>query len=141
VEQDNGQYQGQAGSFTYSDNLYVNSTSYNLMTASATTTTTNAVLGGSIQYLGYFAVLLVVVVIVAVAVYAGTKRRGKNESLPKHSLDTPPPSTPWESKIDLGSKPSEQVVIREVAKVNCRYCGTLIPTTADTCPYCGAPRQ
>jgi hypothetical protein len=141
VEQDNGQYQGQAGSFTYTDDLYVTSTSYNLATAGATTTTTSGLFGGLGQYLGYSVVLLVVVVIVAVAVYAGTRRRGKDGSLPKHSQYTPPPSTPWESKVDLGSKPSEQVVIREVAKVNCKYCGTLISSTADTCPYCGAPRQ
>ena len=35
VEQDSGQYQGQAGSFTYTDDLYVTSTSYNLALASA----------------------------------------------------------------------------------------------------------
>jgi len=142
VEQDSGQYQGQVGSFTYTDNLYVTSTSYNLALASASTNSTaNAGSEGSTQYLGYSAALLVVVVVVAVAVYAATRRRGKDESLPKHPQYTPPPSTPWESKIDLGSKPSGQVVIREVAKVNCKYCGTLIPSTADTCPYCGGPRQ
>ena len=142
VEQDSGQYQGQAGSFTYTDDLYVTSTSYNLALASASTSSsTNAGSEGWTQYLGYSAALLVVVVVVAVAVYAATRRRGKDESLPKHPQYTPPPSTPWESKIDLGSKPSEQVVIREVAKVNCKYCGTLIPSTADTCPYCGGPRQ
>ncbi len=142
VEQDSGQYQGQAGSFTYTDDLYVTSTSYNLALASASTSSTaNAGSEGSTPYLGYSAVLLVVVVVVAVAVYAATRRRGKDESLPKHPQHAPPPSTPWESKIDLGSKPSEQVVIREVAKVNCKYCGTLIPSTADTCPYCGGPRQ
>ncbi|MGP8125875.1 MAG: hypothetical protein ACLQEQ_08465 [Nitrososphaerales archaeon] len=142
VEQDSGQYQGQVGSFTYTDDLYVTSTSYNLALASASTgSTANAGPEGSTQYLGYSAALLVVVVVVAVAVYAATRRRGKDEPLPKHPQYTPPPSTPRESKIDLGSKPSEQVVIREVAKVNCKYCGTLIPSTADTCPYCGGPRQ
>ena len=142
VEQDAGQYQGQAGSFTYTDDLNVTSTSYNLALASASTSSTaNAGSKGSNPYLGYSAALLVVVVVVAVAVYAATRRRGRDESLPKHPQYTPPPSTPRESKIDLGSKPSEQVVIREVAKVNCKYCGTLIPSTADTCPYCGGPRQ
>lgn len=144
LEQDNGQYQGQAGSFTYSDNLYVTSTSYALMPASTptsgnsstTTTTTNSVdLSGLSPYL-----LAAVVIIVALFIYAATRKRGKNDSLPKHSPHVPPPtpsSTPWESKIDLGSRPSEQVVIRDVAKVKCKYCGTLIPTTAETCPYCG----
>lgn len=36
VEQDTGQYQGQAGNFTYTDDLYVTSTSYNLVLASVT---------------------------------------------------------------------------------------------------------
>jgi rubrerythrin len=55
-----------------------------------------------------------------------------------------PPAQSWEpseSRVDLGSRPPEQVVIREVAKVNCKYCGTLIPTTVDKCPYCGGPRE
>jgi len=141
VEQDTGQYQGQAGSFTYTDDLYVTSTSYNLVLASASTSLTANAGSGSTPYLVYSAAFLAVVVIVAVVVYTATRRRGKDESLPKHPQYTPPPSTPVESKIDLGSKPSEQVVIREVAKVNCKYCGTLIPSTADTCPYCGGPRK
>jgi hypothetical protein len=157
LEQDNGQYQGQAGSFTYTDNLYVTSTSYNLALAnappngnlsSATSTSSNANMGlaGLVPYLGYFVILLVVAFITVIAIYGATRRRkGKADSLPQHPYppDIPPPpsSTPWESKIDLGSQPSQQVVIRDVAKVNCKYCGTLIPTTADTCPNCGAPRQ
>lgn len=142
VEQDSGQYQGQAGSFTYTDDLYVTSTSYNLALASSSaSTTTTAGPEGASQNLGYAAVLLVAAAVIAVVVYAAVRRRGKDKSLPKHPQYTPPPSTSWESKVDLGSRPSEQVVIREVAKVNCKYCGTLIPSTADLCPYCGGPRQ
>lgn len=152
VEQDNGQYQGQAGSFTYTDNLYVTSTSYVLALASAppnsssSTTTNPSGLFGLAPYLGYLVVLAVVLFIVVIGIYAATRRRGRDHSLPKHSQTpyappSPPTSTPGESKIDLGSKPSEQVVIREVAMVNCKYCRTLIPSTAETCPYCGGPRQ
>ena len=152
VEQDNGEYQSQVGSFTYTDNLYVTSTSYALATGSSTTTTTTqAGFFGLAPYLGYLlAALVVVVIIIAVSVYAATRRRRKGEILPKHPYPpySPPPSppspspTPWESKIDLGAQPPpQQVVIRDVAKVNCKFCGTLIPSTADTCPYCGAPRQ
>jgi hypothetical protein len=150
VEQDNGQYQGQAGSFTYTDALYVTSTSYPLTAASApggqTASSTSQVAAGVFPwYLGYVAVAGVVLFIIAIAIYAATRRRGKG-SLPKHS-PTPyaPPSSPspapFESKIDLGSNPPEQVVIRDVAKVNCKFCGTLIPSTVDRCPYCGGPRQ
>jgi len=158
VEQDNGQYQGQAASFTYTDDLYVTSTSYPLTAASApggaTTTTSQAGTGGPPSYLSYLAAAAVVIVVVAaIAVYAATRKRGRGkDSLPKHSPtpESPPPSpplpptassTPFQSQVDLGSKPPEQVVVREVAMVNCKYCGTLIPTTAETCPYCGAPRQ
>lgn len=148
LEQDNGQYQGQAASFTYTDDLYVTSTSYVLALASAPSngngstagTTTNI----SLDLAEFYPYLVVgVLFIIALAVYAAT-RRSKDHSLPKHSPYAPPPtpaSTPWESRIDLGSRPPEQVVIREVAKVNCRYCGTLIPSTADTCPYCGGSRR
>ncbi|MDG6997322.1 MAG: hypothetical protein JRN52_15505 [Nitrososphaerota archaeon] len=147
VEQDTGQYQGQTGSFTYTDELYVTSTSYSLTSASATSavTTTSTTPQGSIvvlpTYLGYLAAIVGTALIVGVVVYAATRRR--REKLPKHPYTPPPspPSMPFPSKIDLGSKPPEQVVIKEVAKVNCRYCGTLIPTTADRCPYCGGPRQ
>ena len=140
IEQDNGQYQGQPGSFTYTDNLYVTQTSYALSGASAPST---GILAGLGSYFIYVAVVVVVLVII-VAIYAASRNRRR--SLPKHPYTPqegppPPAPTPWESKIDLGSKPPEQVVIRDVAKVNCKYCGTLIPTTADRCPYCGAPRQ
>ena len=146
VEQDTGQYQGQTGSFTYTDDLYVTSTSYSLTTESPTSssTITTATTSQSVvilpTFVPYLAAIAVIVLIIVVAVYAAT-RRGRGR-LPKHQY-TPPstPSTPYQSKIDLGSKPPEQVVIKEVAKVNCKYCGTLIPTTADRCPYCGGPRQ
>ena len=141
VEQDNGQYQGQAGSFTYTDDLYVTSTSYSLaLGASSSVTTTSAGLGISTQNLEYIALLLVFVIIVVAAIYAAVRRRGRGRRLPKHPQYVPPSSSEG-ANVDLGSKPPEQVVIREVAKVNCKFCGTLIPTTAQTCPYCGAPRQ
>jgi hypothetical protein len=145
VEQDNGQYQGQAGSFAYTDTLYVTSTSYELALASALITNNGASLAGIGPYLDYLVVLAVVLFIIAIAVYAAARRRRRG-SLPRHPYTsyTPPPApppTPSESNIDLGSKPPQQVVIREVAKVNCKYCGTLIPTTVDKCPNCGGPRE
>ncbi len=142
VEQDKGQYQGQAGSFTYNDALYVTSTSYTLAPASSPGAITGT---ASVPYVGYLLGVVALLFVIGIAVYAATRRRRK-ESLPRHPYTPPTPTpapspAPWESKIDLGSKPPEQVVIRDVAKVNCRYCGTLIPTTAERCPYCGGPRQ
>jgi hypothetical protein len=140
VEQDNGQYLGQTGSFTYTDTLYVTSTSYSLAPGSPPPTDIAAVLLGLAPY--FVLALIVIIFVVVIAVYA-SRRRKRMDTIPEHS-PTPlgaPLSPPSESKIDLGSKPPEQVVIRDVAKVNCKYCGTLIATTADRCPYCGGPRR
>ncbi len=143
VEQDNGSYNGQAGSFTYTANLYVTSTSYNLAPASPPPVNPIDTLLAVAPYL--ILALIAVLFAVVIVVYA-SKRRRRMDTIPEHppgpaTFPSAPPSTPFESGIDLGSKPPPQVVIRDVAKVNCKYCGTLIPTTADTCPYCGGPRR
>jgi len=142
VEQDNGSYQG-PGSFTYTDNLYVTSTSYNLAPANPPPVNPIDTLLAIAPYL--ILALIAVLFAVVIVVYA-SKRRRRMDTIPEHppgpaTLSSAPSSTPWEPRIDLGSKPPPQVVIRDVAKVNCKYCGTLIPTTADTCPYCGGPRR
>lgn len=155
VESDNGQYQGQSGSFTYTDDLYVTNTSYPLTAASGpaslTTTTTassttQTVPGIPASYVTDLVLVAVVIVILAllVSIAAMSRRRKRAGKLPQHSQAPPgpPPAAgpaPWQSGVDLGSKPPEQVVIKEVAMVKCKYCGTLIPTTSSTCPYCGAP--
>ncbi|HXZ90259.1 MAG TPA: hypothetical protein VEG61_04270 [Candidatus Dormibacteraeota bacterium] len=146
VEEDNGQYQGQAAGFTYTDDLYVTSTSYTLTPATSPATISTT---GNVANLNAFEGLspylpLAFLFIIIVLIFAVTRARGKRDSLPKHSPYPSPPTpspAPLKPSIDLGSKPPEQVVIREVAKVNCRYCGTLIPTTVDTCPYCGGSRR
>ncbi len=134
VEQDVGQYQGQAGSFTYTDSLYVTQTSYALQAEGLS----------SVASITYGLALIAILVVVAVLVYAVVRRRRNRRPLPQHpqyAQSRPPPTAPGESMIDLGSRPAEQVVIKEVAMVNCKFCGTLIPTTAEICPHCGAPRQ
>ena len=148
TEQDTGTYQGQAGGFTYTDALYVSSTSYPLTAASGPSISVTA--SGTISFPPYLFVLVpaIAVVIIVGTVALAMRGRGRRGHLPEHPATppptppstSPPPPRPWGSNVDLGSKPSEQVVIREVAKVNCRYCGTLIPTTVDKCPYCGGPR-
>lgn len=142
TEQDTGSYQGQPGSFTYTDMVYVTSTSYPLTTAPAPPPPASSQLT---QYLP--AILLVVLLLLILGLLAlVTRGRKRRRPLPEHSPPpvpppAPAPSAPWGSTVDLGSKPTEQVVIREVAKTPCLYCGTLISTTVDRCPYCGAPRQ
>jgi len=146
TEQDSGSYLGQAGSFTYNDVLYVTATSYPLTAVSvlANTTTAASVASLSTPDLGVL-VLVAAVVLVGGAVALAVRGR-RRHPLPEHPTSTPPPPavapSPSEGAlVDLGSRPTEQVVVREVAKVNCRYCGTLIPTTVDRCPYCGGPRE
>jgi len=132
TEQDTGTYQGQAGGFTYTDALYVASTSYPLTAASAPT---NSIAGsGAFSFTPYLEVLIpVVVVVVVVGVVLAGRGRRRRSPLPEHPTSAPPPQPPppsapppppgpWGSNVDLGSRPSEQVVIREVAKVNCKYC-------------------
>lgn len=94
-------------------------------------------------YVTYGLVLVAILVVVAVVAYVAARRRHSRRPLPEHPRyeSPPPPAAPGESKIDLGSRPPEQVVLKEVAMVNCKFCGALIPTTAATCPRCGAPMQ
>jgi len=128
--------------FTYTEDLYVNSTSYPLTTAAASNN------GGGTssptQYVGYIALiaLVFVILIVVILVYAFSRRGRK--TLPQHPYQQrpPPPPGPPPENINLTPKqpPVQQIVIKEVVKVKCRYCGALIDSTAETCPICGAPR-
>jgi len=126
-EQDNGAYQGQSGSFTYTDVLYVTSISYPLTTSNSPPSTLPTS-GSQFPYLEVLTLVAILAVVIGLATFA-LSRRKRGGHLPEHSpppseppASPPPPPAQWESKVDLGSKPSEQVVIREVAKVNCKFC-------------------
>jgi hypothetical protein len=129
-----------AEGFSYTDQLYVTSTSYPLTVAS-----TNAGSTGLTQYLGDIVIIVIVLVIIIIIAVALSRRRKK---LPKHSQQFPPPGQYYRPppgpppQVDLTPKepPVEQIVIKEVVKVKCRYCGALIDGTVQTCPFCGAPR-
>jgi hypothetical protein len=86
-----------------------------------------------------------IVVGVVLAVAFNRRRQGGmgRTPLPRHvepggpGLYAPPPP------IDLTPRDQptiQQVVMRETVKVPCRFCGTLIDSTATVCPKCGAPR-
>jgi hypothetical protein len=118
--------------FSYTDNLSVTSTSYALTAAPA-------------SYLGYIviaAVIFVVIIIITVIVYAVSRRR--RNRVPKNLFQQPPQQVPRQPppQINLTPKepPVQQIVVKEIVKVKCRYCGALIDATVQTCPFCGAPR-
>ena len=130
--------------FTWTDNLYVTSTSYSLTAATSSSSGGNS---GTILNVELIAAIVLVIVVVVIIIIALSRRsRRSRRRLPKHSPTqeySPPPSPPPAPQIDLTPKqqpPVQQIVIKEVVKVKCRYCGALIDSTAQTCPICGAPR-
>jgi hypothetical protein len=138
VEKDTNSSSGDG--FTWTDNLYVTSTSYPLTAAPASNSSEG--ISFPTQYIGYIAAAVIVIVIVAIIAYAISRR----SRLPKHPSQpqqySPPRPGPPPPDIDLTTKqpPVQQIVIKEVVKVKCSYCGALIDSTAQVCPVCGAPR-
>ncbi len=139
--------------FTYTENLYVTSTSYQLTAASpnstnvetptpaASITITTPILIPNLAYIVGAAIFLVAVVFIVVLILA-ISRSGR-KTLPQHPYQQmPPPPGPPPENFNLTPKqpPVQQIVIKEVVKVKCRYCGALIDSTVETCPICGAPR-
>jgi hypothetical protein len=124
--------------FTWTDNLYVTSTSYSLTTA------TGGGNSGATLNIDLIAAIVLLIIVIVVIIIIALSRRNRR-SLPRHSPQqeySPPSSPPPAPQIDLTPKqpPVQQIVIKEVVKVKCRYCGALIDSTAQTCPVCGAPR-
>ena len=129
--------------FTYTENLYVTSTSYQLATAPATNPDWISEL---IKDAVLIAVIVVIIAIILIVLYAALRRR----RLPKHPSQQPvytppseeqPPPPPQDINLTPKQPPVQQIVIKEVVKVKCRYCGALIDSTAERCPFCGAPRE
>jgi hypothetical protein len=93
------------------------------------------------QYAGYIAEIVLIIVVIVIIIYAFSRR--SRRTLPKHSSQQQyPQPRPPPQDIDLTPKqpPVQQIVIKEVVKVKCLYCGALIDSTAEVCPICGAPR-
>lgn len=88
------------------------------------------------------ALIVIVVLVVVVVVAVVLARRRHPSSLPRHSIPANPPMYAPPPPINLvpSGQPVPQVVLRETVRVPCRFCGTLIDSTALNCPKCGAPR-
>jgi hypothetical protein len=130
--------------FTLTDTLGVTHTSYPLTAVAASSSSS----GGGSGWIVLVAILAVVVVVLAV-IAALVLRAHRRHPLPTHSATgqvsyTPPPPGPAPPPVHLtpsGQPAVQQIVIKETVKVNCRYCGALIDTTVDKCPFCGATRS
>jgi hypothetical protein len=136
--------------FTITDLLYVTSTTYALTPGSAPPPSGSSGSSGISTNLVIALIVVFVVVLILILVWA-VARAHRRSPLPRHStsgsVNFGPPSamTPGGAPPPIRLTPSgqpavQQVVIRETVKVNCRYCGALIDTTAASCPNCGAPR-
>ena len=135
---------GAGDGFTWTDSLSVTSTSYPLTSIAAPPSPPPAAPASPVGALVVLAVfLLVIVVFVAIIVALFRRRRAP---LPRHPIGgnvgfgpsyPPPPGLNFNVS---GQPPVQQIVIKETVKTNCKYCGTLIDTTATVCPKCGAPR-
>ncbi len=129
--------------FTITDQLYVTTTTYTLTPAAAPATSSPSGTSSTLL-LGLGVVVVVLVVIIALALHYRSRR---GTPLPRHSAGGalgygPPPgrAPPPVNLIPTQQPAVQQVVLRETVKVNCRYCGALIDSTATVCPVCGAPR-
>lgn len=96
----------------------------------------------------FVVVAVVAVVLVAIIAVAAARRSRRGPRLPRHAVGGVPrygPPSPGGLPPPISLSPTDQprvqqVVVKEVVKVNCRYCGSLIDSTADKCPFCGATR-
>lgn len=134
---------GAGDGFSYTDTVVDTSTSFPLASVAPPPALPSATdLGILFAELTGLVLVIVVVLVVIAVLYA---RRARRRPLPRHATPTlsetaplfaPPPA------IDVvpGNQPTPQVVLRETVKVPCRYCGTLMDSTATNCPKCGAPR-
>lgn len=131
--------------FTYTEELYVTSHSYQL-TAAPATNPPNGFLD-LMKYAAAIVIIIVIIVVILIIVYVASRSRRR---LPKHPSqppvytppsEQPPPMPPQDIDLTPKQAPVQQIVIKEVVKVNCRYCGALIDSTAEKCPFCGAPRS
>ncbi len=95
------------------------------------------------------AVFVIILALIVLIVWLLVRRRRAAPGLPRHSAGGmpqfgPPPTAGGPPPISLqpGDQPRiQQVVVQEVVKVKCQYCGSLIDSTAPKCPFCGATRN
>lgn len=133
--------------FTCTNSLYVSHSSYGVNINEVTPVSHVSTGSPAFPYIDLF--LIIAFIFVALIVVAVAVSRGKTNKLKQHSSDSSGVSMKHEHsdnennikpEADPEQKVTEQVVIREIVKVKCQYCGALIDSTVEKCPFCGAPR-
>lgn len=134
--------------FTYTELLYVTSTSFSLTPGTAPPSTPSAP-AGLLEVAGI--VLFAAIILIAItAVVLRSRARRARRTLPQHPSSGrmtygPPsgqqPSAPPTISFTSKQPPVQQIVVKEVVKVKCQYCESLIDSTDLRCPICGAPRS
>jgi hypothetical protein len=136
---------GAGDGFTYTDTVTDTSTSFPVTSVAAPATPPSSPGPSSNTSLVFVAVAVLVILVIVVLVALILRGRSRRTPLARHPT-TPitgamPPYTPPAVRFIPSDQPMvQQVVIRETVKVPCRYCGTLMDSTALNCPKCGAPR-
>ncbi len=140
--------------FTYTEILYVTHTTYSLTPGQAPTQPPSLNLNDILV----IAALVIVVMLVITALVLRSLSRRRRAKLPQHpgggkveygyapmppQQGAPPQQPPGPPPISFTPEqpPVQQIVVKEVVKVKCQFCGTLIDSTALRCPVCGAPRS
>jgi hypothetical protein len=116
---------------------------------SPTTSASSGSSSGSGTDWALIVVALVIVVVIVVVIVLAVSRSRRRHPIPKHSgtgqvsFAAPPvgPPPPGINLTPSGQPAVQQIIIKETVKVNCRYCGSLIDSTATACPFCGATRS
>lgn len=134
----------QGDGFTCTETLYVSHSSYGVNISEVTPVSEKA--PAPFPYTDLFliiAFIFVVIIVVAIAVSRGKKNKLNQHSSVSSGVNMKHEHSDNENEIkpEPEQKETEQVVIKEIVKVKCQYCGALIDSTVDKCPFCGAPRS
>ncbi len=133
--------------FSCTNSLYVSHSTYGVNISEVAPVSHVTTTSPSFPYTDLFVIIaFIFVLLIIVAVVAS---RGKRNKLKQHSSYSPGVNMKHEHsdneheikpEPDPEQKVTEQVVIKEIVKVKCQYCGALIDSTVEKCPFCGAPR-
>ena len=131
--------------FVWTDTLSDTQTTFGLTAAPAPPMTnigsSSALMSTLLFSLVFF--LPVTLGLAAIIVWIQRKKAARLQRHPTAPIPGTLPSYAPPPPVDLIPRDQplvQQVVIRETVKVPCRFCGTLIDSTALACPKCGAPR-